>query len=156
MKHAQTMGLLEKTHVSVKIHQKQQQENLGTTGINISLWQSLITTPYTLIHSFVNPHESSMIGDLQYLDYKIGYNLYTKYQPQVDVAEEIQKRMKNLLDQTKKNIMQSYLSYKAYHDRKAKAAPLETTDYCYIHNPKADTQATRNFSENSDGVDHIE
>ena len=39
--------------------------------------------------------------------------------------------------------MQSYLRYKAYYDRKAKAAPLETTDYCYILNPKADTQATK-------------
>ena len=39
--------------------------------------------------------------------------------------------------------MQSYFKYKAYYDRKAKAAPLETTDYCYILNPKADTQATK-------------
>ena len=39
--------------------------------------------------------------------------------------------------------MQSYLKYKAYYDRKAKAAPLETTDYCYILNPNADTQATK-------------
>ena len=39
--------------------------------------------------------------------------------------------------------MQSYLKYKAYYDRKAKAAPLETTHYCYILNPKADTQATK-------------
>ena len=51
--------------------------------------------------------------------------------------------MRTLLDQTKKNIMQSYLKYKAYYDRKAKAAPLETTDYCYILNPKADTQSTK-------------
>ena len=39
--------------------------------------------------------------------------------------------------------MQSYLKYKAYYDRKAKAAPLTTTDYCYILNPRADTQATK-------------
>ena len=39
--------------------------------------------------------------------------------------------------------MQSYLKHKAYYDRKAKASPLETTDYCYILNPKADTQATK-------------
>ena len=39
--------------------------------------------------------------------------------------------------------MQSYLKYKAYNDRKAKAAPLTTTDYCYTLNPKADTQATK-------------
>ena len=51
--------------------------------------------------------------------------------------------MKVLLDQTKKNLMQSYLKYKAYYDRKAKTSPLETTDYCYILNPKADTQASK-------------
>ena len=39
--------------------------------------------------------------------------------------------------------MQSYLKYKAYYDRKAKASPLETTDYWYILNPKVDTQATK-------------
>ena len=51
--------------------------------------------------------------------------------------------MEILTDQTKKNIMQSYLRYKAYYDRKAKAAPITTHDYCYILNPKADTQATK-------------
>ena len=39
--------------------------------------------------------------------------------------------------------MQSYPKYKAYYDWKAKASPLGTTDYCYILNPKADTQATK-------------
>ena len=51
--------------------------------------------------------------------------------------------MKKLLEQTEKNVMQSYLKYKAYYDRKAKASPLESTDYCNILNPKADTQATK-------------
>ena len=51
--------------------------------------------------------------------------------------------MKILLDQTKKNAMKSYLKYKAYYDRKANAAMFEMTDYCYILNPKADTQATK-------------
>ena len=43
--------------------------------------------------------------------------------------------------------MQSYLKYKAYYclllHNIAKASPLETTDYCYILNPKADTQETK-------------
>ena len=39
--------------------------------------------------------------------------------------------------------MQSYLKYKAYYDRKAKAAPLTTGDYCFILNSKADTPATK-------------
>ena len=51
--------------------------------------------------------------------------------------------MEILNDQTKKIIMQSYLKYKAYYDRKAKAALLTTKDCCYILNPKADTQATK-------------
>ena len=40
------------------------------------------------------------------LDYKLGYNHNPRYQPQTDVAEEIQKRMRILSDQTMKNIMQ--------------------------------------------------
>ena len=39
--------------------------------------------------------------------------------------------------------MLSYLKYKAYYNRKAKTSPLETIDYCYTLNPKADTQATK-------------
>ena len=77
------------------------------------------------------------------LDYKLGYNPNPRYTPQTDIAEEIQRRMEILNDQTKKNIMQSYLKYKAYYDRNAKAAPLTTTEYCYILNPRADTQATK-------------
>ena len=36
--------------------------------------------------------------------------------------------------------MQSYLKYKEYYDRKAKAAPLEKGDYCFILQPLADHQ----------------
>ena len=39
--------------------------------------------------------------------------------------------------------MQSYLKYKAYYDRKTKAAPLTLGDYCFILNPRTDTQATK-------------
>ena len=71
------------------------------------------------------------------------------------MVEEIQNRMKILLDQTEKNIMQSYPNYKAYHDRKAKAAPLETTDYCYILNQRLIHRRQKYHSENSDAVVHI-
>ena len=39
--------------------------------------------------------------------------------------------------------MQSYLKYKHYYDRKAKAAPLKEKDYCFILQPKADSQASK-------------
>ena len=144
MKHAQTIGLLERTHASVKTHLKtatgefrnnwHKYRPLAVLNHNTSYHASLGCEPSRVFHGRI-PHNI--------LDYKLGYNPNPRYQPQADVAEEIQKRMKILLDQTKKNIMQSYLKYKAYFDRKAKAAPLETTDYCYILNPKADTQATK-------------
>ena len=144
MKHAQTIGLLERTHASVKPHLKaatgEFRNNwhkylpLAVLNHNTTYHASLGCEPSRVFHGRI-PHNI--------LDYKLGYNPNPRYQPQTDVAEEIQKGLKILLDQTKKNIMQSYLKYKAYYDRKAKAAPLETTDYCYILNPKADTQATK-------------
>ena len=39
--------------------------------------------------------------------------------------------------------MQSYLKYKDYYDRKAKAAPLKEKNYCFILQPKADNQASK-------------
>ena len=39
--------------------------------------------------------------------------------------------------------MQSYLKYKEYYDRKAKAAPLQEKDLCFVLQPKADTQGSK-------------
>ena len=39
--------------------------------------------------------------------------------------------------------MQSYLEYKEYYDRKAKAAPLQERDYCFVLPPKADSQGSK-------------
>ena len=61
----------------------------------------------------------------------------------MEFAEEVQQRTQILIDQTKKNIMQSYLKYKDYYDRKAKAAPLKEKDYCFVLQPKADNQASK-------------
>ena len=144
MKHAQTIGILERTHASVKTHLKaatgEFRNNchrflpLAVLNHNTTYHATLCCEPSRVFHGRI-PHNI--------LDYKLGYNPNPKYLPRTDVAEEVQRRMKILLDQTKNNIMQSYLKYKAYYDRKAKASPLETTDYCYVLNPKANTQATR-------------
>ena len=58
------------------------------------------------------------------------------------MVEELQQRTQILIDQTKKKIMQSYLKYKEYYDRIAKAAPLQEKDYCFDLQPKADTQGS--------------
>ena len=63
--------------------------------------------------------------------------------PTTDFAEEFKRRTQLLIDETKKNILQSYLKYKEYYDRKAKAAPLEKGDYCYILQLSADHQGSK-------------
>ena len=39
--------------------------------------------------------------------------------------------------------MPSYLKYKEYYDRKAKATPLQEKDYCFVLQPKADSQGSK-------------
>ena len=77
------------------------------------------------------------------LDNRLGLNPNPKISPTTDFAEELQKRTQILIDKTKKNIMQSYLKYKEYYDRKAKAAPLQQGDYCFILQPLADNQESK-------------
>ena len=144
MKHAQTIGILERTHASVKTHLK------AATGEFRNNWHRFLPLAVlnhnTTYHATLGCEPSRVFhGRIPHniLDYKLGYKPNPKYLPHTDVAEEVQRRMKILFDQTKKNIMQSYLKYKAYYDRKAKASPLETTDNFYVLNPKADTQATK-------------
>ena len=77
------------------------------------------------------------------LDHKLGNNPNKNFLPTTEFAEEVQNRKRILTDQNKKNIMQSYLKYKDYYNRKAKAAPLKEKDYCFILQPKADSQASK-------------
>ena len=77
------------------------------------------------------------------LDHRLGLNPNPKILPTTDFAEELQRRTQILIDKTKKNIMQSYLKYKEYYDRKAKAAPLQQGDYCFILQPLADHQGSK-------------
>ena len=86
------------------------------------------------------------------LDHKLGLNPNPKVLPTTDFADEFQRRTRILLDSTKKKIMQSYLKYKEYYDRKAKAAPLKRNDYCFILQPIADHQGSKIRSENTGGL----
>ena len=77
------------------------------------------------------------------LDHRLGLNPNPKINPTTDFAEELQRSTQILIDKTKRNIMQSYLKYKEYYDRKAKASPLEQGDFCFILQPLADHQGSK-------------
>ena len=143
-KHPQTICKLERTHASLKTNLKKASWEyrrqwhkylpLAVLNYNTTYHATLGCEPSRIFH-----------GRIPYniLDYKLGLNPNPKVLPTTDFADEFQRRTQILLDSTKKNIMQSYLKYKEYYDRKAKAAPLKQNDYCFILQPIADQQGSK-------------
>ena len=143
-KHSQTIGKLERTHASLKGNLKMASGEyrrqchkylpLAVLSYNTTYHSSLGCEPSRIFHGRV-PYNI--------LDHRLGMNPNPKIIPTTDFAEELQRRTQILIDKTKKNIMQSYLKYKDYYDRKAKAAPLEQGDFCFILQPLADHQGSK-------------
>ena len=137
-KHPQTIGKLERTHASLKANLKMASGDyrrqwhkylpLAVLNYNTTYHATLGCEPSRIFH-----------GPIPYniLDHKLGINPNPKVLPTTDFADEFKGRAQILIDTTKKNIMQSYLKYKEYYDRKAKAAPLQQNDYCFILQPLA-------------------
>ena len=143
-KHAQTIGILERTHASIKTALK------ISTGERRSMWhkyvQIAVMNYNTSYHETLGCEPSTVFhGRIPYnvLDLKLGIRPKWKTTPKSDLADQLQKQIDEVRATTKDNIMLSYLKYKKYYDRKASAAPLKINDYCYILNPKADNQSTK-------------
>ena len=143
-KHPQTIGKLDRTHASLKTnlkmasgeYRRQWHEYLPLAVLNYN----------TTYHSSIGCEPSKVFhGRIPFnvLDHKLGNNPNKNFLPTTEFAEEVQQRTQILIDQTKKNIMQSYLKYKDYYERKAKTAPLKEKDYCFVLQPKADSQASK-------------
>ena len=101
---------------------------------------------HTTYHSNIGCEPSKVIhGRIPYnvLDHRLGNNPNKDFLPTTEFVEELQQRTQILIDKTKQNIMLSYLKYKGYYDRKAKAAPLNEQDFCFILQPKADNQGSK-------------
>ena len=138
-KHPQTISKLERTHASLKGNLKMAS---GEYRCQWHKYLPLAVLNYnTTYHSSLGCEPSIMFhGRVPYniLDHRLGLNPNPKVIPTTDFAEELQSRTQILIDKTKKNFMQSYLKYKDYYDRKARAAPLEQGDSCFILKPLAD------------------
>ena len=143
-KHPQTIGKLERTHASLKTNLKM------ASGEYRRQWHKYLPLAVlnynTTYHSSIGCEPSKVFhGRIPYnvLDHKLGNNPNKDFLPTTEFAEELQQRTQILNDKTKQNIMQSYLKYKEYYDRKAKAAPLSEQDFCFILQPKADNQGSK-------------
>ena len=147
-KHAQTIGILERTHASIKTALKistgerksmwHKNVRIAVMNRNITYHESIGCEPSTVFHGRI-PYNA--------LDLKLGIKPRWQKQHNTELADQLQKQLNEMQNVVKENLMLSYIKYKRYYDRKADATPLKVNEYCYVLNPKADNQSTE-FSFN--------
>ena len=143
-KHAQTIGVLERAHATIKTSlkvasgefRKQWHKYLpiAILNYNTTYHSGIDCEPSRVFHGRV-PHNI--------LDHKLGLRYNPNIAPTTDFAEELLRRTKILYDKTKKNVMQSYIKYKRYYDKKAKTSALKEKDYCFVLQLKPNHQGSK-------------
>ena len=143
-KHAQTIGLLEKSRASIK------QSFKIETGERGSLWHKYISIGVlnynTSYHSSIGSEQSSVfLGRIPYivLDLKLGIRPQKIPSPDSEIAQDVLEQTEMIFQDVRRNAMQSYIKYKAYYHKKANASKLKQSDYVYIQQPKADHQRSK-------------
>ena len=143
-KHAQTIGLLERSHASIKQALKietgerrslrHKYINIAVLNYNTSYHTSIGCEPSRVFHGRI-PYNVS--------DIKLG--IRPQQQPILtsQIAQELIEQTEMIHQDVRKNTVQAYIKYKAYHDKKAIASKLKEADYVYILQPKADHQGSK-------------
>ena len=143
-KHAQTIGLLERSHASVRQSLKIE------TGERRSLWHKYISIAVlsynTSYHSSIGCEPSKVFhGRITYniLDLKLGIRPQKTPAPDSEIAQDVLEQTEMIFQDVIRNTMQAYIKCKAYYDKKANATKLKQSDYVYILQPKADHQGSK-------------
>ena len=61
--------------------------------------------------------------------------------PDTQIAQDVLEQTEMIFQDVRKNAMQAYIKYKAYHDKKTNASKLKQSDY--VLQPKADHQGSK-------------
>ena len=132
-KHAQTIGLLERSHASIKQSLKIE------TGDCRSLWHKYISIAVlnynTSYHSSIGCEPSRVFhGRIPYniLDLEMGFRPQKNPSPDSEIGQDVLEQMEMIFRDVRRNAMQAYIKYKAYYDKKANASKLQQSDYVYI------------------------
>ena len=143
-KHTQTIGLLKQSHASIKQALKIE------TGERRSLWHKYINIAVliynTSYHTSIGREPSRVFHcriPYNVLDLKLGIRPQQKPILTLQIAQEVLEQTEMIHQDIRKNIMQAYIKYKAYYDKKAKASKLKEADYVYILQLKADHQGSK-------------
>ena len=143
-KHAQTIGLLECSHASIK-------QSLKTeTGERRSLWHKYVSIAVlnynTSYHASIGCEPSRVFhGRIPYniLDLNMGIRPQKISPPDSQIAQDVLEQTETNFQDVRKNTMQAYIKYKAYYDRKTNASKLKKADYVFILQLKADHQGSK-------------
>ena len=143
-KHAQTIGLLEQSHASIKQALKLE------TGERRSLchkYVSIAVLNYNTSYQASIGCEPSRVnhGRIAYniLDLKMGIRPQKSPSPDSQIAQDVLELTEMVFQYFRKNAMQAYIKFKSYYDKKANASNLKQTDYVYRLQPKADHQGSK-------------
>ena len=143
-KHAETIGLLERSHASTKQALKIE------TGERRSLWHKYVSIAVlnynTSYHASIGCEPSRVFhGRIPYniLDLKMDIRPQKIPPPDSQIAQDVLEQTETIFQDVRKNAMQAYTKYKAYYDRKANASKLKKADYVFILQPKADHQGSK-------------
>ena len=144
-KQAQTIGLLERSHASIKQSLKVE------TGERRSLWHkynSIAAIIYnTSYHSSIGCEPSRVFhGRIPYniLDLKMGILPQKNSSPDSEIAQDVVEQTEIIFQDVRRNAMLAYIKNKAYYDKKkANASKLKQSDFVYILQPKADHQGSK-------------
>ena len=143
-KHAQTIGLLERSHASIKQSLKIE------TGERRSLWHKYISIAVlnynTSYISSIGCEPSRVFhGRIPYniLDLKMGIRPQKIPSPDSEIAQDVLEQTEMIFHDVRRNAMQAYIKNKAFFYKKANASKLKQSDYVYILQPKADHQGSK-------------
>ena len=127
-KHAQTIGLLERSDAPIKQTLKIE------TGERRSLWHKYVNIAVLIYNTSYHTYgcEPSRVfhGRIPYniLDLKLGICRQQQPIPTLETAQDVLDQAEMIYQDVRKNAMQAYIKYKAYYDKKANASKLNEAD----------------------------
>ena len=143
-KHAQTIGLLERYHASIK------QALKIDTGERTSLWHKYVSIAVlkynTSYHASIGCEPSRIFhGRTPYniFDLKQGIRPQKDPTPDSQIAQDVLEQTETIFRDVRKITMQAFIKYKAYYDGKANVSKLKHANYVFILQPKADHQGSK-------------
>ena len=136
-KHAQTSGLLEQSHASIKQALKIE------TGERRSLWHKNVSIAVlyynTSYHTSIGCEPSRVFhGRIPYniFDIKMSIPPQKLPSPNSEIAHDVLQHTEMIFQDVCKNVMQAYIKHKACYDRKTNASKLKQADCIFILQPK--------------------